>query len=65
MDDGNWKPISTAPTDADLELAVVEVGKAHPLVFRCRRHGHAWINSETSRPVDVSPTHWREWPAKR
>jgi hypothetical protein len=59
-----WKPIITAPFDIDLELAVIDRDGPHALVFPCRRvlDGWAgWINAQTHRPVDVRPTHWREW----
>jgi hypothetical protein len=57
-----WKPISTAPLDCELELAVIE-GHAdvHALVFPCRRTFHGWINALTQHPVVVHPTHWRQW----
>jgi hypothetical protein len=61
VNERTWQPISTAPADRDLELAVVENGNTHSLVFRCRRSGRDWINAETRRLVDVRPTHWREW----
>jgi hypothetical protein len=57
-----WRPISSAPYDTDLRLAVLERnGEAHALVFPCRRVVGGWINCETGKPVDVDPTHWKEW----
>lgn len=56
-----WQPISTAPFDRDLELAVVENADAHALVFRCRRRPHGWVNAVTGKRIDIDPTHWREW----
>ena len=56
-----WEPISRAPYDRDLELAVVEKGHVHPLVFACRRIPDGWIRASTSERVAVSPTHWRLW----
>jgi hypothetical protein len=35
----DWKPIATAPVDADLELSVYDEGEYHALVFPCRRDG--------------------------
>ncbi len=60
-----WEPISTAPLDRDLELAVMDRDGAHALIFPCRRTLGGWINTQTGRPIDVRPTHWREWDAKR
>ncbi len=57
-----WKPISTAPFDRELELAVFDYDGQDALVFPCRRIVGSWINAETKQPVDVLPTHWREWP---
>ena len=61
MPETNWHPIATAPFDRDLELAVLEAGKAHALVVRCRRSRHGWANATTGKPVEVNPTHWRDW----
>jgi len=58
----DWQPIATAPFDRDLELAVLTYDGPHALVFPCRRVLHGWMNSETKKPVEVRPTHWREWP---
>jgi hypothetical protein len=59
--DGEWQPVSTAPSDRDLELAVIDGDGTHTLVFPCRRILAGWIDSESKRKLDVSPTHWREW----
>jgi hypothetical protein len=56
-----WEPISTAPFDRNLELAVIERGEAHALVFPCRRILGGWINAESKQQIEVRPTHWREW----
>jgi hypothetical protein len=60
-----WQPISNAPFDRDLELAVIDGDGPHALVFPCRRVLTGWTKSATKERVDVSPTHWRIWePAK-
>ncbi|ODT31114.1 MAG: hypothetical protein ABS35_05635 [Kaistia sp. SCN 65-12] len=56
-----WYPISTAPFDRDLELAVLDRDGAHALVFPCRRILSGWVKSKTQERVDIWPTHWREW----
>ncbi|MEX6506091.1 hypothetical protein [Jiella sp. M17.18] len=56
-----WQPISSAPFDRDLELAVLDHEGPHALVFPCRRTLHGWLRSEGGSSVDVRPTHWREW----
>lgn len=57
-----WKSTATAPFDRQLQLAVIDpVGEVHALVFPCRRVLRGWVNSQTGSPVQVFPTHWREW----
>lgn len=56
-----WQPISTAPFDRDLELAVIDRDGPHALVFPCRRVLTGWIKSATKERVDISPSHWRIW----
>jgi hypothetical protein len=57
----SWQPISTAPFDRDLELAVIDRGGVHVLVFPCRRILGGWVKSEKRQRIDVQPTHWRHW----
>ena len=59
-----WQPITTAPFDRDLELAVLYKDEPHALVFPCRLTADGWINAGTRKWIDVRPTHWREWTAK-
>lgn len=56
-----WLSISSAPFDRDLELAVIDGGGVHALVFPCRRVLGGWLNAEITERIDVRPTHWREW----
>ncbi|GLR39878.1 hypothetical protein [Mesorhizobium amorphae] len=56
-----WEPISTAPFDRDLELAVIDKDGPHALVFPCRRVLTGWIKSTAKEWIDISPTHWRIW----
>lgn len=58
-----WQPITTAPFDRDLQLAVIEGGEVNALVFPCRRVLRGWVKAKTAAPVNVHPTHWREWDA--
>ncbi len=60
-----WHEISTAPYDCDLELAVVERDRVHPLVFACRRTPGGWIKVATREWVTIHPTHWRPWASGR
>jgi hypothetical protein len=56
-----WQPVSTAPFDRPLELAVIDGHADHALVFPCCRAVDGWIAAQTGSPIDVVPTHWREW----
>jgi len=56
-----WQLITSAPFDRDLELAVIDSDGPHALTFACRRTPRGWIGVQTKRPIDVRPTHWREW----
>jgi hypothetical protein len=58
-----WQPITTAPFDCDLELAVIDADGPHALVFPCRRILGGWVKAETRSRIDVHPTHWRLWDA--
>ena len=55
--DVEWDPISTAPFDRDLELAVFDTaGQVHALVFPCRRILGSWIDAE-NQETDRRPPH--------
>jgi len=56
-----WKPISAAPFDRDIALAVVDRDGPHALVFACRRVPGGWVNAGTHEELNVHPTHWQEW----
>ncbi len=56
-----WETISTAPYNRDLELAVIEGGRVHPLIFACLRAPSGWVKVATRERVLVNPTHWRPW----
>jgi GAF domain-containing protein len=57
----DWQPISSAPFNRDLELAVINYDGIRTLVFPCRRILGGWIKSETKARTNVRPTHWRDW----
>jgi hypothetical protein len=59
-----WEKISTAPYNRDLELAVIEHDRVHPLVFACRRTLAGWVRAPSMERVLISPTHWRVWEKK-
>jgi len=59
-----WERILTAPYDREIELAVIDGDRVHPLVFACRRTPAGWVKATTLERVNVSPTHWRLWQPK-
>ena len=56
-----WLKIETAPFERDIEVAVIDVDGAHAVVFPCRRVLGGWVKASTLTPVEIYPTHWREW----
>jgi len=60
----DWRPISTAPFDCDLEVAVINYDGTHAVAFPVRRVLGSWINAGTKEWIEVHPTHWREWQGK-
>ena len=56
-----WQRIAEAPFDRDLELAVIDSGGPHVLVFPCRRILGGWVDAQTKQRIEVHPTHWRDW----
>ena len=59
--DREWRPISNAPFNLNLELSVINFDGNHSLVFPCRRILGGWMKANTTERIDVQPTHWREW----
>lgn len=60
-----WLPISIAPSDADLEVCVMDYKEIYALVFPCRKNGAEWIDATTKNRIDIQPTHWRKWAESR
>jgi hypothetical protein len=58
----DWRSISSAPFEQDLELSVIEDEEVHALLFPCRRTARGWANASAKSAVSVRPTHWRPWP---
>jgi len=56
-----WLPISTAPSDSDLEVCVIDKKGTHSLVFPSRKKGTEWVDMLTKQRIDIRPTHWRLW----
>jgi hypothetical protein len=56
-----WLPISTALSDSDLEVCVIDKKGTHSLVFPCRKKGTEWVDMLTKQRIDIRPTHWRLW----
>jgi hypothetical protein len=57
----DWNPITSAPFERDIELAVLDQNGEHLVAFACRRGAEGWLSARSNRPVDIRPTHWRQW----
>jgi hypothetical protein len=56
-----WARVSIAPSDADLEVCVINNQGIHALVFPCRKNGTRWVDASTKTRINIQPTHWRKW----
>jgi hypothetical protein len=57
-----WLPVSIAPSDADLEVCVMDYdGIVHALKFPCKQDKTGWVDASTKKRIDIQPTHWRTW----
>jgi hypothetical protein len=57
----NWLPVSIAPSNTDLEVGVMDKHGVVPLVFPVRKKDFYWVDATTKKPIDIEPTHWRQW----
>jgi hypothetical protein len=55
-----WKSVSAAPLDRDLEVCVVDKQGEHLLGCTCRQTGWGWTKALTGSWIHIDPTHWRE-----
>ena len=60
-----WLPVAIAPSDADLEVCVMDKQGIHALVFPSRKNGSQWVDAATKARIDIQPTHWRKWSEHR
>ena len=58
-----WQPIESAPAGVDLELAVIDGDEIATVAFPCRRVDDGWVRAQTTKLIEVNPTHWRPWGA--
>jgi hypothetical protein len=56
-----WQPISSAPENCSLKLAVIDNSGTHALIFPCCRTSAGWIHAITGKTVSILPTHWQLW----
>jgi hypothetical protein len=57
-----WLPVSIAPSDADLEVYVMDFDRiVHALAFPCHKDEAGWVDTSKKKRLDIQPTHWRTW----
>lgn len=56
-----WQTIIGAPFERSLQLAVANQDGMNALVFPCEKTTKGWTSVKTGIPVEIWPTHWREW----
>jgi hypothetical protein len=55
-----WRLISTAPSNQELELRIVEGGKFSVLEFPCMRtNAGAWLNVDLGAEMSLEAAEWR------
>jgi hypothetical protein len=60
--DKEWKPISTAPMEENLEVRLEDPFGRYVLLFPCKLiSGEGWINSWLETPLAANPVDWRYW----
>jgi hypothetical protein len=58
----DWRPISDAQYQEDLELFVTDVyGSFYGLRYPCRRTAEGWVSSDKGTPLAVTPVRWRPY----
>jgi hypothetical protein len=58
----HWHPISTAPSNQNLELSVVDAGEIITLPFPCLHNNRGdWINVDIGIRIRIEPIRWRTW----
>jgi hypothetical protein len=61
-----WRPISTAPSNQELEVRFLEDGKVSTLEFPClRTNDGGWIDVDLGNAIKIEPTQWRHWPYRK
>jgi hypothetical protein len=61
-----WRPISTAPSNQELEVRILEDGKVSTLEFPCvRTNDGSWLDVDLGSAVKIEPTQWRHWPYRK
>jgi hypothetical protein len=57
-----WLPVSIAPSDADLQVCVMDYdGILHALASPCHKDKTGWVDASTKERIKIQPTHWRTW----
>jgi hypothetical protein len=58
----DWRPMSTAPCNRDVELRVSEGTAISTLEFPCQQtNAGEWINGDLRTRIKIQPVEWRVW----
>jgi hypothetical protein len=60
-----WHPIRSAPTGANLQLATFDRARSLIVPFPCRHFEDGWLRADAEQQIEMTPTHWREWPKEQ
>jgi hypothetical protein len=60
-----WRLASTAPFNCDVELYMSGDDGSHIIPFPCRQTDAGWINADLDVRLDIEPSEWRAWPARK
>ena len=60
-----WRLASTAPFSCGVELYMSGDDGWHIIPFPCRKTDAGWINADLDVRLNIEPSEWRAWPARK
>jgi hypothetical protein len=60
-----WRPVSSAPFDRDLEVRLSDGLGRYSLLYPCRLDANkGWVNALSGTALTADPIEWRDWKQK-